>query len=315
MPETPRDDRPDAPPAAGERGIASWAPADLAAVLLPAWDAFSELAAQVDLDAPTRVTGWTARDFCVHLGSWPDSPSLQRLLDEAERGDVTRTAAKTFDQDAHNETVIATHRAATRDEVLDALRQARENAADYLRSGIADRLGSATVRSVLGPLPLTAVVSAASFELAVHALDLAPAGAPPPPPHLLRAGLSALVDVTGGLAARCDIAAAVGTLAPEGGWAVTVRGDDWRTTPLSAALPHLAAVEGDAAILLDASAGRRSVPGLLARRELRLHHLGGLLALAPIVEAVPGLPGASALGGAARHLLGATRVLRRIPGF
>ena len=51
-------------------------------------------------------------------------------------------------------------------------------------------------------------------------------------------------------------------------------------------------VDGRADALLDASAGRRSVPGLLARREMRLHHVSGLLALAPIVEAVPGLPGA-----------------------
>ena len=51
------------------------------------------------------------------------------------------------------------------------------------------------------------------------------------------------------------------------------------------------AVQGCAADILDASAGRRAVPPMLARRDLRLHHVTGLLALAPIVEAVPGLPG------------------------
>ena len=44
-------------------------------------------------------------------------------------------------------------------------------------------------------------------------------------------------------------------------------------------------VDGRADALLDASAGRRSVAGLLARREMRLHHVSGLLALAPIVSA------------------------------
>ena len=39
-------------------------------------------------------------------------------------------------------------------------------------------------------------------------------------------------------------------------------------------------------------------PPMLARRDLRLHHVTGLLALAPIVEAVPGLPGGSALRAA-----------------
>jgi uncharacterized protein (TIGR03083 family) len=309
-------------PGAGERGLSTWEAADLAELVVPAWDAFCELAAQVDLDARSRVPGWSARDVCVHLGSWPDYPSLQRLLDEARAGGITadvtanRAAPEVhFDQDGHNAAVIAAHADATRDEVLDALRQARDNAADYLGSEEASRIGTITVRSVLGPLPLSAVVSAGSYELAVHALDLASAGAPPPPPHLLTAGLSALVDVTGALAARCGIEATAGALAPEGGWVFATHGDDWLTTPLPDVPTGWAVVDGPAAALLDASAGRRGVPGLLARREMRLHHLTGLLSLAPIIEAVPGLPGATSLGGAARHLLGASRALRRIPGF
>lgn len=303
-------------PAPGERGLSSWEPADLAGLVVPAWDAFRELADGVDLDARSRLAGWSARDVCVHLGSWPDSPSLQRLLDEAQSGGLPPDATydeSHYDQDGHNATVIATHADATRGEVLDALGQARDNAAAYLESAEARTLGTTPVRSVLGPLPLSAVVSAATYELAVHALDLAPAGAPAPPTTLLSAGLAALVDVTGALAARCGIEATAGALAPEGGWVVAVHGDDWLTTQLPDVPTGWAVVDGSAAALLDASAGRRSVPGMLARREMRLHHIGGLLALAPIVEAVPNLPGASALGGAARHLLSATRVLRRLP--
>ena len=71
---------------------------------------------------------------------------------------------------------------------------------------------------------------------------------------------------------------------------------------------------GDAPALLDASAGRRSVPPMLARRDLRVHHMAGLLALAPIVEAVPGLPGGPALRVAVRNLRSVSRLLRRIPG-
>ena len=73
---------------------------------------------------------------------------------------------------------------------------------------------------------------------------------------------------------------------------------------LPAVPPAWPVVQGRAAELLDASAGRRAVPPMLARRELRLHHVTGLLALAPIVEAVPGLPGGSALRVAVRHLRG-----------
>jgi uncharacterized protein (TIGR03083 family) len=308
-------------PGVGERGLSTWEAADLAELVVPAWDAFCELAAQVDLDARSRVAGWRARDVCLHLGSWPDFPSMQRLLDEARAGELAagqggRAAPEVhFDQDAQNAAVLSAHADATRDEVLDALRQARDNAAGYLASQEAARIATSTVRSVLGPLPLSSVVSAATYELAVHALDLAPAGAPPPPPDLLTAGLSALVDVTGALAARCRIEATAGALAPEGGWVFATHGDDWLTAPLPDVSTGWSVVVGPAAALLDASAGRRGVPGLLARREMRLHHVTGLLSLAPIIEAVPGLPGASSLGGAARHLLGASRALRRIPGF
>ena len=49
-------------PSSDECGIASWEPGDLAALLLPAWDEFAEIAGAVDLDAPSRVRGWTARE-------------------------------------------------------------------------------------------------------------------------------------------------------------------------------------------------------------------------------------------------------------
>ena len=62
------------------------------------------------------------------------------------------------------------------------------------------------------------------------------------------------------------------------------------------------------------SAGRRAVPPMLARRDLRLHHVKSLLALAPIVEAVPGLPGGAALSAGIRNVRGLSRLVRRLPG-
>ena len=75
-----------------------------------------------------------------------------------------------------------------------------------------------------------------------------------------------------------------------------------------------ATVHGNAADLLDASAGRRLLPAMLARRELRLQHVTGLLALAPIVETVPGLPGGAALKVAVRNVRGLARLVRLLPG-
>jgi hypothetical protein len=305
-------------PSDGELGLASWEPGDLAGVVLPAWDDFLGLATELDLDGPTRLTGWTARDVCVHLGSWPGSRSFLRMREEAERDeaavDWAEHRASTFDQDAHNEAVLAARGRAPRADVLAALHESRAEVAAFLGSDEATALGGRPVRSVLGPLPLSTLVAAAAYELAVHALDLAPAGARAPSVTLASAGVAALVDTTGALAARCDISAGAACLSPEGGWAFAARPGAWTTLELPAMPQGWPAVEGRAADLLDASAGRRAVPPMLARRDLRLHHVTSLLALAPIVEAVPGLPGGTALSAGIRNVRGLGRLVRRLPG-
>jgi uncharacterized protein (TIGR03083 family) len=303
-------------PSDGELGLASWEPRDLAAVVVPAWDAFVVMATELDLDGPTRLDGWDARDVCIHLGSWPGSRSFHRMCEEAERDDLSlfEDRSATFDQDSHNDAVIESRRDASRADVLAALRESRDEVAGFLGSDDAARLGQRPVRSVLGPLPLSTLVAAGAYELAVHTLDLAPAGAPAPSDPLLSAGLAALADTTGALAARYDITAAAGCVAPEGGWAFAAKPGAWTTLELPGVPPEWPAVQGRAADLLDASAGRRAVPPMLARRDLRLHHVTGLLALAPIVEAVPGLPGGSALRLAVHNVRGLSRLLRRLPG-
>jgi uncharacterized protein (TIGR03083 family) len=296
--------------------MASWEPGDLAALVLPAWDEFVEIAAEVDLDAPSRVRGWTARDVCVHLGSWPGARTLERMQAEAERDDLDLhdPRAGTFDQTSHNEAVLDARAAAPRAEVVAALRESREAVAGFLSSDEVRRLGLRKVRSVLGPLPLATLVGAGAYELAVHALDLESAGAPAPSPALLSAGLAALVDTTGALAARCELSARAACLTMEGGWAFASSPAAWTTLELPAVPGPWPTVVGAAPALLDASAGRRSVPPMLARRELRVHHVAGLLALTPIVEAVPGLPGGAALRMAIRNVRTVGRLARKLPG-
>lgn len=304
-------------PAVGERGLASWERADLSALLLPAWDDFIDLIQTVDLDADSRVTGWRARDVCVHLGSWPGSRSLQRMRQEAERDDLDHDdpRAGSFDQESHNDAVLEAWSSAPRAEIRTALAEARGEVAAYLASDEPATLGQRLVRSALGPLPLTTLVAAVTYDLAVHALDLAPAGARPPSPALLGSGLAALADTTGALANRSGLTAAAACAAPDGAWAFTATPQGWTTLDLPEASPAWPAVHGSAADLLDASAGRRAVPPMLARRELRVHHLPGLLALAPLVESVPGLPGGPTLRAAVHNVRTVSRLLRRIPGM
>ncbi len=305
-------------PAEGERGLASWEAGDLSELLLPAWDDFLDLAASLDLDEPSRLTGWTARAICVHLGTWPGSRSLQLMREEAGRANQDPAGrvdhGATFDQDSHNEALLEAWGAAPRARVLEALAAARDETADYLSSDDLGAIGSRPVRSMLGPLPLTTLVAAGAYELAVHALDLAPAGARPPTPALLCAGLAGLVDTTGALTSRLDLTAHAACLAPDVGWAFAATPAAWTTLELPDLPETWPAVHGTVVDLLDASCGRRAIPAMLTRRELRLHHVNGLLALAPLVEAVPGLPGGAALRTAVRNVRTVGRLLRRIPG-
>ena len=298
-------------PISGERGLASHDVALLARSYLGAWDAFIDLAADVELDAPSRLSGWTGRDVLAHLGAWEDHVTMERLLAEA-RGTAH---AERIDQDARNASVIARHRDATHGELIAALERARDAVADFLASDEAREFGVRRVDSVLGPLPLLAVVGAANYELAVHGLDLLPAGVAAVPAQVLHAGLGSLVDITGALAARQEITATVTGMTPFGGWAFGCRGQDWTTVELPAGPIEGIGVEADAAVLLDVSAGRVAVPPLLVRRELRAHGTAGLMALAPIVEAVPGIPGGAALTTAARYVGGVGRLVQRLPGL
>jgi hypothetical protein len=137
----------------------------------------------------------------------------------------------------------------------------------------------------------------------VHALDLAPCGAPPPPPVLLQRGLAALVDVTGGLAAASGVGMTLTAATPDGGWRFTSGPEGWTTAPAGTQVDGTG-VQGPADVLLDASAGRANVASLLVGRRMHVRDLGGWMRLAPLVEQVPGLPGGPALRTAVAGLSG-----------
>ena len=72
------------------------------------------------------------------------------------------------------------------------------------------------------------------------------------------------------------------------------------------------AVEASAELLLEAASGRVNPVPAVARRQLKVHEVAGLLALAPIVQKVPGIPGGPILQLAARTMGGAGGVLGRL---
>ena len=289
----------------GRAGLASLPLDEQRDRVLASWDGFLAAAADVDLDRPSRLPGWTGHDVLVHVGDWPGVATLDTLLAETRSG----TVAPPYDPDAVNAAVVAAHRDVPPADVLDAVRRYRNRVAEWFAAPDASdgprALGATPVMSAVGALPLLTVVNASGYELAVHALDLGVR----PDDRLLDSGLAALVDVTGAFACRRGLRASLAMWTGRSGWQVQSDRDGWVTTAVEHRPPG-AAVEGDAAVLLDASAGRRAVPALLASRTLRVHGLADIVRLAPIVDDAPGLPGGPALKAAARWVAGAGRLLR-----
>jgi uncharacterized protein (TIGR03083 family) len=282
---------------------------EVGSMVLGAWDAFLAQAETVDLDRSSRLPGWRAQEICVHLGAWDDHQAMADLIASARAGG----SGTPPEVDPVNARVTTAHRDASREEVLAALRRNREATARYLREEPVELDTSPTV-SVVGRLPLLSVVLGQAYELAVHGLDLVSCGAEPPPRDVLQSGLAALVDVTGALAASMDITGGVTLAGPDGGWAFSSDPHGWTVRRVLAGHVSGPAVEAPADLLLEAASGRVNPVPAVATRRLKVHEIGGLLALAPIVQAVPGIPGGPILQLAARTVGGAGGMLGRLFG-
>jgi hypothetical protein len=101
---------------------------------------------------------------------------------------------------------------------------------------------------------------------------------------------------------------------PDGGWRFAADGSGWTVRPVLPGDTSGTAVEAPIGLLLDAASGRVNPVTAVARRRLKVRRLGGLLRLAPIVQAAPGIPGGPILQLAARSLSGAGGMLGRLLG-
>lgn len=290
-------------------GMADAGRKEIAGMVLPAWDAFLTQAEDVDLSRSSRLPGWRAQEICVHLGLWPENTAMADLIASAKEGGTGTPP----DVDAVNATVTTAHRDASREQVLDALRRNREATERYLTEEPED-LDTAPTVSVVGRLPLLSVVLGQAYELAVHGLDLADLGAPAVPDEVLQSGLAALTDVTGALAATCRITGGATLTTPDGGWRFAADPSGWTVARVAAGSTSGAAVEAPAAVLLEAASGRLNPVPAVARRRLKVRDVSGLLKLAPIVQAAPGIPGGPILQLAAKTVGGAGGLLGRLFG-
>ena len=202
-------------PSPSDIGLAGGEPRDIRARVDACWNAFIECADAADLERTSRVPGRTGVQVCIPLGGWPDREPLARILAAARSGETSHR----FRPDVEAAKLTRDHADATREDLLAALTVARDGIVAFLDSPEVATLGRVPTVSPVGPLPVLTIVSGMSFELAFAALDLAPCGAPPPPDHLLLSAVAALVDLTGGLAARKHLTARVSLQSPRGGWA------------------------------------------------------------------------------------------------
>ncbi|MCW2613058.1 MAG: uncharacterized protein JWN08_52 [Frankiales bacterium] len=299
-------------PAPGPCGLADGDLVELGREVLQCWDELLDVVRSpaTDLSRPSRLKGWTGKDVLVHLGSWPDALVMDALLESADAGGYGTTAPP----DAGNEVLVAAHRDATADEVVEALVAARTRIAHFWGSDEAARYGRLLSRSTVGPLPVASLVHAGTFELAVHALDLAPCGAPAPAAHLLDRGLAALIDVTGDLAAHSGVEIELTGQTPAGGWAFTSTAHGWTTSRTAPGEFDGVGVRGSAVDLLDAAAGRSNLGQLLLTRRLHVQHMAQWMRLAPLLDDVPGLPGGAALKTAVGGLSGVAGGLSSVAG-
>ena len=167
-------------------------------LVLGAWDAFLGVAqgGSTSSGGPGCRDG-DAHDVCVHLGV---RGTTTRRSTGWSRRPGPAGPSPVPDVDAANARVTSAPRAAPRAEVLAALERHRDAVRAYL-TDVSPRLDDAPTPGPVGVLPLLTTILAEAYELAVHALDLRDAGAGDPPPALLDAGLAALAEVTGALAA------------------------------------------------------------------------------------------------------------------
>ena len=306
-------------PEFAELGVIEYGRAAIRERVVGAWDDFIDVASQLDMTTSSRLPGWRAHEICVHLGSWHDYKPIAGVLSAAREATQGRRPDRQPGLDDVARGVTEAHQDATKDDILAALRRARDQVDEYLEPTEPQELDRVLVVSSVGALPALTILHAQVYELAVHSLDLVSAGGPPPPATLLDAGLAALTDAAGALAARVGILSTAGIQSELALWAFRSGTNGWEVgrwdaaseaAPFAARLP--VRVDAAASDLLEASAGRINALKALATRRLRVHGLPGLMGLAPIVENVPGIPGAPALRVTARALAGAGGALGKL---
>jgi hypothetical protein len=306
----PNQSREPSLPGSGEQGLASRLAASTAATSVRSWETFRDslydLSAAGRFDAQLRSTSaggrhQTVRDLAIGIGAWPEARTVAVIEQEAADGVVGD-----FDQDPLTEQLRNLYSGCSDAEILAAVDASVDQLNEWTQNTATTDSAVLPVRSLLGTLPVLTLLHAACYQLAVYALDIessASNGTPMPAAdaQLKFAGVAALVDVTGAIAARHGVAASIAARTPDGVAATRASAtNSWRTVTLDAgSLVDAPSVTASTKTFIEVTTGRVSnIPALMLRRELVLDDIPGLLHITPVLEGVPGLPGGTALRAA-----------------
>ncbi len=283
-------------------GLAVEGARKLAEQTVTAWTDFLDVVADVDVDAPSRVKKTTAREILTRVGTWPQSRDLSQILTDAVGDDAGR-----IDQDKLDDRVVELNEGRPRAEIFAAIERSRDALSQWLGNnpqGHAsfDEVAVRLVSTPLGALPLITYMHAAAFQLAVSARDLSVAGASESQ-DLSMAGLRALVDTTGALAARAEIDAQFSTVTPAGSVFTVTGPGSWIAGSIDQVGGRdFAGVEGPIGTVLDIASGRQNPLRRITSRDVSVRDVPALLRLAPIAYDNPGLPGGPLLRKTASFL-------------
>lgn len=303
-------------PAPGEFGRAQSHLDLLLDDVLTAWDlALAALDASADTLDPGDFSarrGHSIREVLITIGEWPGGANLADRRAAAMAGDVQPPPQGMIDAEIDQRFGRAD---------LARIRTAWQAARDSLEAWIPHAPAEAGlhVGSPLGVIPLGTLVSAGSVAT-YRALRDANITVDP---ELPRIALHALVDSVGAVCAQAEpgVDYRLAVLTPDLQVVTSARDGSWRTarpgpTVTTDSTPRMI---GPTEVVLEITTGRRSPVTAVARREIEVVDVAGLLRIARGLSAAPDLPGGDGLRAAFAALDGVgstasaiTRGLRRI---
>lgn len=296
-------------PGAGEIGRVS---TNLQALLndtLDAWGAGAASVSDTDPDAPSRRRGRTNRDVLLTVGQWPGTRTLSDMRQAALAGDHSIPPRRLLEAELrHN---FANVSAA---DIAQSWANSREEIAQWSESGAAADEAHLLVGGPIGVVPLGTLIGATAFQICTAIRDTNPAGVTGDD-RLLRLALHALIDTSGAISANylADQSATTSpgslslrAITPQIRVGMEAQSGSWRTALLPDPAPGSGpTISGNADVIIDIAAGRRSPITASARRDVTVQDVGGLLDVATALASAPDLPGGDALRAAVSTARGA----------